>query len=99
MIINEVKYFRQCFLSALGSFHLILLGTSCWPAVTECYQAGESHETKQNKNSILCRTKRKNARVYVECCKVSLFCPWINRKCLGSDRVFIAPISHPEDVH
>ena len=35
----------------------------------------------------------------MECCKVSLFCPWINRKCLGSDRVFIAPISHPEDVH
>lgn len=68
-----MKYFRQCFLSALGSFHLILLGASCWPAVTECYQAGESHETKLNKNSILCRTKRKNARVYVSAVKFLYF--------------------------
>lgn len=56
-MINEGKDFKLLIL-------LTILVKSERRAMTECYQSGKSHETKQNKNSILFRTKRKNARVY-----------------------------------
>ena len=95
-VINEGEDFEHCLVSTLSSNIVNLVRTrKRRQAVISLANPMKLNKTK---TSFFVGQSEKMLES-MECCKVSLFCPWINRKCLGSDRVFIAPISHPEDVH